>query len=74
LILDEPTVGLDPNQIVEIRSLIQELGRAKTLILCTHILSEVEAACKRVLIINRGKIVADAQPHRCGPRPAAVTA
>ncbi len=59
LILDEPTVGLDPNQIVEIRSLIQELGRAKTLILCTHILSEVEAACNRVLIINRGKIVAD---------------
>ena len=59
LILDEPTVGLDPNQIVEIRSLIQELGRAKTLILCTHILSEVEAACKRVLIIHRGKIVAD---------------
>jgi len=52
-------VGLDPNQIVEIRSLIQELGRAKTLILCTHILSEVEAACNRVLIINRGKIVAD---------------
>lgn len=59
LILDEPTVGLDPNQIVEIRGLIKELGRAKTLILCTHILSEVEAACHRVLIINRGKIVAD---------------
>ncbi|MEW5875660.1 MAG: ATP-binding cassette domain-containing protein [Candidatus Zixiibacteriota bacterium] len=59
LILDEPTVGLDPNQIVEIRSLITELGRAKTLILCTHILSEVEAACQRVLIINRGRIVAD---------------
>ncbi len=59
LILDEPTVGLDPNQIVEIRSLITELGHAKTLILCTHILSEVEAACNRVLIINRGKIVAD---------------
>jgi ABC-2 type transport system ATP-binding protein len=59
LILDEPTVGLDPNQIVEIRTLIQELGQAKTLILCTHILSEVEAACDRVLIINRGKIVAD---------------
>jgi ABC-2 type transport system ATP-binding protein len=59
LILDEPTVGLDPNQIVEIRTLIQELGRAKTLVLCTHILSEVEAACNRVLIIHRGKIVAD---------------
>ncbi len=62
LLLDEPTVGLDPNQIVEIRALIKELGRAKTLILCTHILSEVEAACKRVLIINRGKIVADGTP------------
>jgi ABC-2 type transport system ATP-binding protein len=62
LILDEPTVGLDPNQIVEIRALIKELGRAKTLILCTHILSEVEQACDRVLIINRGKIVADGSP------------
>lgn len=63
LILDEPTVGLDPNQIVEIRALIKELGRAKTLILCTHILSEVEAACGRVLIINKGKIVADGSPE-----------
>jgi ABC-2 type transport system ATP-binding protein len=62
LILDEPTVGLDPNQIVEIRALIKELGRAKTLILCTHILSEVEAACDRVLIIDKGKIVADGTP------------
>lgn len=62
LILDEPTVGLDPNQIVEIRALIKELGRAKTLILCTHILSEVEQACDRVLIINRGKIVGDGSP------------
>ncbi|HEX9750508.1 MAG TPA: ATP-binding cassette domain-containing protein [candidate division Zixibacteria bacterium] len=62
LILDEPTVGLDPNQIVEIRALIKELGRAKTLILCTHILSEVEAACDRVLIISKGKIVADGTP------------
>ncbi|HUU45120.1 MAG TPA: ATP-binding cassette domain-containing protein [Acidobacteriota bacterium] len=62
LILDEPTVGLDPNQIVEIRALIKELGRAKTLILCTHILSEVEVACDRVLIINRGKIAADGTP------------
>jgi ABC-2 type transport system ATP-binding protein len=62
LILDEPTVGLDPNQIVEIRALIKSLGQAKTLILCTHILSEVEAACDRVLIINRGKIVADGTP------------
>lgn len=63
LILDEPTVGLDPNQIVEIRDLIKELGRAKTLLLCTHILSEVEATCDRVLIINRGRIVADGTPE-----------
>lgn len=63
LILDEPTVGLDPNQIVEIRALIKELGRAKTLILCTHILSEVEQACDRVLIINRGTIVGDGSPE-----------
>lgn len=59
LILDEPTTGLDPNQIVEIRELIRKLGRAKTVILSTHILPEVEATCDRILIINRGKIVAD---------------
>jgi gliding motility-associated transport system ATP-binding protein len=59
LILDEPTVGLDPNQIVEIRKLIKDLGREKTVILCSHILPEVEATCNRVLIINRGEIVAD---------------
>jgi ABC-2 type transport system ATP-binding protein len=59
LILDEPTSGLDPNQIVEIRKLIRELGREKTVILSTHILPEVEATCDRILIINRGKIVAD---------------
>jgi ABC-2 type transport system ATP-binding protein len=59
LILDEPTSGLDPNQIVEIRRLIRELGREKTVILCTHILPEVEATCDRILIINNGKIVAD---------------
>ena len=62
LILDEPTSGLDPNQIVEIRHLIKELGKEKTLILSTHILPEVEATCDRVLIINRGKIVADGSP------------
>lgn len=62
LILDEPTTGLDPNQIVEIRKLIRELGRHKTVILSTHILSEVEATCDRILIINRGKIVADGTP------------
>ncbi len=59
LILDEPTTGLDPNQIVEIRRLIRELGREKTVILSTHILPEVEATCDRILIINNGKIVAD---------------
>ena len=62
LILDEPTIGLDPNQVVEIRRLIAELGHKKTLVLCTHILSEAEAVCSRVLIINRGKIVADGTP------------
>lgn len=59
LILDEPTIGLDPNQIVEIRNLIKELGKEKTVILSTHILPEVEATCGRVLIIHEGKIVAD---------------
>lgn len=59
LILDEPTTGLDPNQIVDIRGLIRELGKAKTVILSTHILPEVEATCDRILIINKGKIVAN---------------
>ncbi|MBN2520785.1 MAG: ATP-binding cassette domain-containing protein, partial [Bacteroidales bacterium] len=59
LILDEPTTGLDPNQIVEIRELIKKLGREKTVILSSHILAEVEATCDRILIINKGKIVAD---------------
>ncbi len=59
LILDEPTTGLDPNQIVEIRNLIRELGKEKTVILSTHILPEVEATCTRIMIINKGKIVAD---------------
>lgn len=59
LILDEPTTGLDPNQLVEIRNLIKEIGREKTVILSTHIMQEVEALCERVIIINRGKIVAD---------------
>ena len=59
LILDEPTSGLDPNQIVEIRDLIREIGREKTVILSSHILAEVEATCDRILIINKGKIVAN---------------
>ncbi len=59
LILDEPTSGLDPNQIVEIRKIIREIGKEKTIILSTHILSEAEATCDRIVIINKGKIVAD---------------
>ena len=59
LVLDEPTSGLDPNQIVEIREIIREIGQEKTVILSTHILSEAEATCDRIVIINQGKIVAD---------------
>jgi ABC-2 type transport system ATP-binding protein len=59
LVLDEPTSGLDPNQIVEIRQIIKRIGKEKTIILSTHILSEAEATCDRVVIINRGKIAAD---------------
>lgn len=59
LILDEPTSGLDPNQLTEIRSLIKAIGKEKTVVLSTHIMQEVEAICDRVIIINRGKIVAN---------------
>ncbi len=59
LILDEPTVGLDPKQIIEIRNLISRLGKNHTIILSSHILSEIQAVCKRVIIINRGQIIAD---------------
>lgn len=59
LVLDEPTTGLDPNQIVEIRSLISELGKEKTVMLSTHIMQEVEAICDRVIIIHQGRIAAD---------------
>ncbi|HMR45008.1 MAG TPA: gliding motility-associated ABC transporter ATP-binding subunit GldA, partial [Saprospiraceae bacterium] len=59
LILDEPTSGLDPNQLVEIRSLIKQMGREKTVIFSTHIMQEVQALCDQVIIINKGKIVAD---------------
>lgn len=59
LILDEPTSGLDPNQIVEIRALIRSLGKTRTVLLSSHILAEVEATCDRILIINKGKIVAE---------------
>jgi ABC-2 type transport system ATP-binding protein len=70
LILDEPTSGLDPNQIVEIRGLIKKIGKEKTVILSSHILAEVEATCDRILIINKGKIVADgtAEDLRKGSR------
>ena len=59
LILDEPTTGLDPNQLVEIRDLIRRIGKEKTVILSTHIMQEVEAICDRVIIISKGQIVAD---------------
>jgi ABC-2 type transport system ATP-binding protein len=63
LILDEPTVGLDPQQIIEIRSLIKDLGAKCTVILSSHILSEVEAVCDRVLVIDHGKLIADDSPE-----------
>lgn len=66
LILDEPTSGLDPNQIVEIRALIRDLGRDKTVLLSTHILSEVQAVCDRAIIINNGQLIADATPEQLG--------
>ncbi len=59
LVLDEPTSGLDPNQIIEIRDIIRRIGKEKTIILSTHILSEAEAACDRIIIIHQGKIAAD---------------
>ncbi|MEO6851990.1 MAG: ATP-binding cassette domain-containing protein, partial [Mucilaginibacter sp.] len=59
LILDEPTSGLDPNQLIGIRQLIRDLGKTKTIILSTHIMQEVEAVCDQVIIINKGKIVAN---------------
>lgn len=62
LILDEPTVGLDPKQIIEIRKLIHELAKTRTVILSSHILQEIEAVCDRIIIINQGKIVADDTP------------
>jgi ABC-2 type transport system ATP-binding protein len=62
IILDEPTTGLDPNQIIEIRNLIRDIGKEKTILLSTHILPEVEATCSRVIIINRGRIVAQGTP------------
>ena len=63
LILDEPTSGLDPNQLTDIRNLIKELGKEKTIIFSTHIMQEVQAVCDRVIIINKGKLVADDKPE-----------
>lgn len=63
LILDEPTSGLDPNQLADIRQLIKNLGKEKTILFSTHIMQEVQAVCDRVVIINKGKIVADATPE-----------
>lgn len=66
LILDEPTSGLDPNQIIEIREVIRNLGQQKTILFSTHILQEVEALCERVIIINKGQIIADASLNELG--------
>jgi ABC-2 type transport system ATP-binding protein len=63
LVLDEPTTGLDPNQIIEIRELIRTLGKNKTVLFSTHILQEVEALCDRVIIISKGKLVANSTLH-----------
>jgi ABC-2 type transport system ATP-binding protein len=68
LILDEPTIGLDPVQIIEVRNLIRDLGREHTVLLSTHILSEAQQVCNRVLIINKGKIVAEDTPERLQAR------
>ena len=66
IILDEPTVGLDPAQVIEIRNLIRELGRAHTVILSSHILSEVQAVCQQVLILSKGRLVAVGSPEELG--------
>jgi ABC-2 type transport system ATP-binding protein len=63
LILDEPTAGLDPNQIREVRRMLRELGETKTILLSTHILQEVEAMCNRVIFINEGRVVFDGTPQ-----------
>jgi ABC-2 type transport system ATP-binding protein len=68
LILDEPTIGLDPVQIVEVRNLIRELGQERTVLLSTHILSEAQQVCNRVLIINKGRIVVEDTPERLSAR------
>ncbi len=69
LILDEPTAGLDPNQILEVRRMIRELGETKTILLSTHILQEVDAMCNRVIFINEGRIVFDGTPRQLATDP-----
>jgi ABC-2 type transport system ATP-binding protein len=68
LILDEPTIGLDPNQMREVRILIRELGKDRTVLLSTHILSEVEKVCNRLVIVSQGKIVATGTPAQISER------
>jgi ABC-2 type transport system ATP-binding protein len=68
LILDEPTIGLDPGQVVEVRNLIREMGKQRTVLLSTHILSEAQQVCDRVLIINKGKIIAEDTPQNLQAR------
>jgi len=70
LILDEPTIGLDPTQVVEVRNLVREIGKERTVLLSTHVLSEAQQLCDRVLIINKGKIVAEDTPSALGSRLA----
>jgi ABC-2 type transport system ATP-binding protein len=68
LILDEPTIGLDPGQVVDVRNLIKEIGKERTVLLSTHILSEAQNVCDRVLIINKGKIIAEDTPENLQAR------
>lgn len=70
LILDEPTIGLDPGQVVEVRNLIKEIGKQRTVLLSTHVLSEAQQICDRVLIINKGKIIAEDTPQNLQARLA----
>ena len=68
LILDEPTIGLDPAQVVEVRNVIKNIGKQRTVLLSTHILSEAQQICDRVLIINKGKIIAEDTPENLQAR------
>ena len=70
LIMDEPTAGLDPNQIREVREMIRRIGETKTILLSTHILQEVEAMCNRVIFINEGRVVFDGTPAQLADDPS----